>query len=872
MTPQKNSTSRWTPALAAMVVVPALIALVVEMLHHRGAPRVVAVASASAAVTWRPAPLIPVAARPRASITGRVLGPAGQPVAGATVCAFVRPSSTTTTAETRAPRCVAGGADGVYLLADLPSGTSLTLSASAPTFLPQAYAGEGDGVIGLAEGEPRAGVDFAMRGGGVEVRGRVADATGGVVPGAIVASEAGEATARAIATSDAKGEFSLWVAPGVARLGASATGYAPGRAQGPAPGHFFSIYLVPGATLVGRAVIAGTETPVAAARIDAIQVEGGGPRASTSTESDGHFRVEGLAPGRYRIEATSEGREGYSRSSITLLMGETSPEAIVELDPAFVVQGRVVVKGSGEPCKEGHVRITDPKQNEFSQGSIDAGGAVRMASVIPGKYEVEVECEGHIALESYPDIVVADRDLAPQTWEVESGASVRVSLVDPSGKSIPEARVIATEKEGRRNRGASTERVEPDGTFLVRGLKVGTFSVIAILPDGTSGSQDDVIVDGQREERVKIEIPFAGAIEGVVQDLDRRPVAGISVVASGPRRRAMRSLDDGTFLLSGLPPGEYTVSPQEPGRRHEDDEERQKTPPLKVTVAAPGRARATITLSRRLGAISGTVVDADGQPVTDAFLEYGPAEGGSPRHRGGAPVVTDTEGHFSIEGLIEGEYNLRASRKGAGEGSVEHVKVGTRNVSLRIARGASIAGLLSSPKGPIDRFDLQVRETTIHFSRSEMFFHAGGQFSLRDLPPGVYEVVAETPEGSATTEVTLAEGEQKAGISLVMALRVPVDGRVVSVDGRPLAGLRVRVVGDGSVSPMNGPDAVSRADGRFHLENILGGSWKLEISPDGANPDIGFSTRSIEVSRNGATDLGDVRVEKRPEPAPENHE
>src|SRR5262249_12492578 len=143
--------------------------------------------------------------------------------------------------------------------------------------------------------------------------------------------------------------------PGDLVLSATANGYTQGRAMGPAPGHFFEIHLVPGATMVGRAVIAGSGEPAAAAFIEAIMIEGGYERASTRTEQDGRFRIEGLPPGRFRIEATAEGREGYSGSSITLGMGETSSEIVVELDPAYVVRGRVVDKASGEPCSGGNV-------------------------------------------------------------------------------------------------------------------------------------------------------------------------------------------------------------------------------------------------------------------------------------------------------------------------------------------------------------------------------------------------------------------------------------------------------------------------------------------------------------------------------------
>lgn len=870
MTPKKKPLPRWPLAIAAMVVVPGIIALLTLLVRDRVATRGSDAPSVSGTVAAHGTAPLPVADRPRAGISGRVLDTTGAAVPAATICAFVSPTATTTTTQVRTPRCAASDASGAYSLGDLPSGTTLALSAAAPSFPPQAFVGVGgDGTLRLREGEQRAGVDFALRGGGVQVKGRVADATGGVVPGALVMSEGDEAAGRAMATTDEKGEFTLWSTAGSVTLGASATGYAPGRARGPAPGHFFSIYLVPGAVLVGRAVVAGTDKAVVAARVEAIQVEGGSVRSSTSTDGDGRFRVEGLTPGRYRIEATAEGREGYSRSSITLGMGETSPDTLVELDPAYVVKGTVVAKG-GEPCKKGQVTITDSKQNEFSQGTIEPDGTVRMASVIPGTYAVEVDCEGHFSRDDYAKIAVVDRDVAPQLWEVESGASVRVAVVDPSGKPVPDATVSAfTTSEGS-NSGGSADHPEADGTFVVRGLKAGTFRVVVRTAEGAQGEQEDVVVDGRREERVKIELPLAGAIEGVVEDVDHHPVANVTVIAAGPRRQAARTLDDGTFVIAGIPSGDYTVAPQDPTRARGSEDDERKREPTKISVTAPGRARTTLTLDKRLGTITGRVVDADGQPITDAFIEHGRTQGpGVPRRGGGsaAPVVTDTEGRFTIEGLLDGEYGLRAYRKGGGEGVAERVKVGTRGVTLRIGLGASIAGTLTSPKGNVERFSLRVRDQKTAFMREEMFFHAKGTFSLRDLPPGTYQIVAETPEGTATTEVTIAEGEQKTGIALTMAMRGTVDGRIVAADGSgPVAGLRVSVIGDGNVSPMNdydAPGSVTDRDGRFHLEDVLSGKWTLNAGPVGGDLDLEPMTVPVVVSDSGKTDLGVVQVTKR---------
>jgi protocatechuate 3,4-dioxygenase beta subunit len=791
-----------------------------------------------------------------------VLDPERKPVAGASVCAWAEGPKSLITAETQVPRCAKTDAEGVYALSGLFPATPLAVSAAAPGFAPVGYrAPGGETEIRLGDGEQRTGVDIVLRAGGIAVKGNVIDVTGGAVAGAFVASQDG--ANRALTTSDAKGDFTLWVEPGTVGLTATAPGYAPGWAHGHAPGHYFKIHLVPGSTLVGRTVIVGSETPVAGVFVEGIQVEGGGSRASARTDDEGRFRIEGLAPGRYRVEAASEGREGYSRASVVLGLGETSSEVVVELDPAYVVRGRVVDKATREPCRGGQVVITDTRANEFSLGAIEPDGWVRMASVIPGTYRVEVRCNDHVERDDYPKIVVEDRDLPPFTWEVDRGATVRVEVVDGQARPLKRADVWAFPAEGQ---GASghIDHAEADGAFLVHGLKPGVYNVSAETPEGGRGHAQVTAANG-RDERVEVTVPTAGTIEGVVEDEARRPVPNVYVMAMGPGHAGARSLDDGSFALAGLPSGEYEVRTRGvPGA--------DRGGAAKVTLTAPERVTVKLTVPSRQGTIEGRVIDVTGKPVTDAFIDYIPSSGGGAhrlRHGGGdhVPIVTDTDGRFTVEGLADGTYDLRAHREGGVETIAERVGVGTRGVVLKLADGASIAGMLTARGVPVERFVVEVRDPMTAFYRNELFFHASGAFALYDLPAGSYHLEADTPAGTATAEITLTAGEHKSGIALVATLRGDVDGRVVDQDrGTPIAGVEISVNGSSPIALVSGStrDHKSAGDGRFHVDGVLPGTWTLTVS----SPDPAFesTTVPVEVPEGSAVDVGTIRLPRRPPP------
>src|SRR6185437_14932461 len=106
------------------------------------------------------------------------------------------------------------------------------------------------------------------------------------------------------------------------------------------------------------------------------------------------------------------------------------------------------------------------------------------------------------------------------------------------------------------------EHAEADGTFHVGGLKAGDYSISVRLAEG-GDARKMITTSLDREEHVRMELPATGVIDGVVEDADHRPVAGVRVFASGPGRDFTISADDGTFTLAGLSPGDYEVNVQE---------------------------------------------------------------------------------------------------------------------------------------------------------------------------------------------------------------------------------------------------------------------------------------------------------------------
>jgi hypothetical protein len=229
-------------------------------------------------------------------------------------------------------------------------------------------------------------------------------------------------------------------------------------------------------------------------------------------------------------------------------------------------------------------------------------------------------------------------------------------------------------------------------------------------------------------------------------------------------------------------------------------------------------------------------------------------------------VLTDTDGRFTIDKLSKGTYTVRAFRKGGGEALVEHVALGA-DVTITIARTGAIRGVVVTGAKPPDTVTVSARDVDTGFEREESFFRSGGEFAIRDLPAGTYELTASAGEGTGKAKATLAEGQELTGITITMEARAKITGRIVAGDtGAPLPGFIVHVAllggGEGTFS-FNGPPPTSGADGRFELPSVPSGRVQLVAIPMEMKGSVYSFTRKVLTLEGGkTTDVGDIKVPK----------
>ncbi|HUQ01429.1 MAG TPA: carboxypeptidase regulatory-like domain-containing protein [Kofleriaceae bacterium] len=844
----------------------------------------------------------------RGSIAGTIrVKDGGGPLAGASVCSAWSAEGATAD-DTREPVCTKTDAAGAYKLTELVPGYH-RVQAFAAHHVPAAWRDaerRRDGVR-LKPGEQRTGVDLELAPGGVEIAGVVEDVSGGPVADAFVSVRSSSGGwwsngARAYTRSDAQGHFSLWTKQGEVAIYAEAEGYAAGNTEAVAPTTTVEVLLTPESVLAGVVVETGSKTPIEGAIVSVGDWRSGEEDSDSSarTDAQGHFRLTRLSPGRYKPTANAQGRYGEPGESVLLGLGQSVEDVVIEVHAAATVRGTVVVdegNGKTKPCPEAWVSMQDERAGRWEGDSSDEDGKIEITSLLPGKYDVEVWCEGYLAQDKYDAIEVATADIDGVVWKVGTGGRIAGVVKTASGTPVPDANVSAQTTGGaaRGQRSWGGDETRADGTFLLKGLVAGDYT-LDVNATGHRQPEDPpkaTVPPGGGETKVEITLPESGTISGTVVDTDGKPVrnARARVANDGWSWGGGegRTGDDGMFTIEGVRPGERRVvatrgwwnEMRKPGTS-DDDVQGER-----VTVAAGKTATVKLVVEARNGVITGSVTDEKGEPVVDAWVlasresdAAGSLAGSAARDtrwswgRDDRPVITGVDGTFKVTELTPGTYAVRAFRRGGGEAVGEHVKVGG-SVKLVIRSTGLISGTVkTTDNGPLpDEIHISVVDEKTGFSRREKFFRTGGVFTMRDLPAGSFLLTGDSSAGRVQTPVELKSGESKVGVVLTLERKVTVKGRMVELGTTtPVPGLQARVQpvkgGRGQMIVFGGggsdKEHISGEDGRFTIENApTGKAWLTAWPMDWESSPWAWTRVYVEVAQADVVDVGDIEVIKR---------
>ncbi len=523
--------------------------------------------------------------------------------------------------------CAATANDGTYEIVGLVAGTYRVVAAARGYVAARHARGEVSEVE-VGEGQVVRDIDVVLTPGGSELAGTVSDVSGGPIARATVSTE----VAAVAAETDEAGRFVLWVGPDMGTVWARADGYVPDYAhvRGREP---VEVQLLPEASISGVVVDGVSNEPMQGIAVDATTYRGPNRPAQDAvvTGPDGRFRIGGLRPERYAVVANGPGTYGRSESSVLVGLAQHVDGVVVRMFPTVPVTGRVWLQAATKSaCSEGTVWLSPVGTTRGQHGDVRADGTVRIEGLFPGRYVASVTCNGVRSDASYPHVEVGEHGAGGLDWVVvDETGTLRGRVVDHRGKGVEGVSIHAYPVV------ATTDR---DGRYEMR-VPPGNHSLIVFTTVGAAPFEPiRVEVPPRRTVERDITLLAAGDIEVTVLDETGSPFEGILTLL--PRldadlvdwghwaladRGVARSVGGGRQVFERLPSGEYEISV----RAGTQDVVLASGRPATaiVTVRAPEVARLKLVVATRSGIISGTVVDHEGRPVHDAYVNAAKEDG-----------------------------------------------------------------------------------------------------------------------------------------------------------------------------------------------------------------------------------------------------
>lgn len=473
-------------------------------------------------------------------------------------------------------------------------------------------------------------------------------------------------------------------------------------------------------------------------------------------------------------------------------------------------------------------------------------------------------------------LVVASASIA---WA--AGGSISGTVRDGAGTPVQDAGLVLFTAGGDF---IGDARSDASGAFSFGGIAATSYKIYVAgewsghvsewyrdARDFSSAAVIDV-ADGQAVAGLDVVVSLPYSIDGRVEAADGEPIGQARVEVRGAVDGVLvadtSTGDDGTFLITNVPEGAYTLSASADGQGY-----------------LPGAYAGNPVEMGLGGSISGASIVLAPEPVfatVSGEVRLACDDGCSPRVQALTPegdVVAEESfpagggsASFVLDELPPGDYILSArcthcdpgyyGGTGVGDAQVVSLGAGERfdGVSIGLAHGtAVIEGTVRDNAGePVAGARIDVYSPTSEIVRT-VVADASGRYAADMLPSWEYSVRASDPSGelasryyglppsgarqAAALLVSVPSGARRAGVDIVLPPVVAgLAGVIQNAVGQPAAGAWVTAFRDGD----DVATAITDGSGRYRMGRLEAGSYQIRV--DDPTGEYGFAWLADDAS------------------------
>jgi len=598
---------------------------------------------------------------------------------------------------------------------------------------------------------------------------------------------------------------------------------------------------------------------------------------TAETNTSGSFVLRGIGLGRNVLEVRRRGYEFATQPlDVTSTAGLTN--LTVTLKRTGTIRG-VVLSELDSPVCSATVRLLSYKPlGEASQ------------ALPQDKWSTTTTAKGEFAFhrlytEGFYDLLVEHPDYAPavyplvavgterQLCRLERGGSIsgRAEFIDRP--TTPASVLIVAQTVTKGTTVTRATKSDGSGVFVFDRLPYGKYELtvdsehyacepLKDIPCNRDAPTRDVVVEVFERCRVRGRVLNAESDSPIADaKVSLESVYGFS--RERKRRRTVMTNARGEFEFQTVPAGLHLAEAEARGFvRMAGGQSVQRFSLL------PAERKEDLVL--RLGhggTVEGFVLDFMGRPVEGADVQlYHAATTGIRINVSNLKTKTDASGYFKIWGIEVGEQlQLYASAQKAGLAKAHSDLIqlspekpfATTQVVLPL--GGSVTGKVLDPKNlPIAGAEVRFRSKEFpkdpSGSEIKVYTAADGSYLVEHCTPGRAEIEAsKSGYVSEGRGLTITDGKRLENINIRLTPGLRISGRVITLEGKPIAGARVRAEPHKYVRGRD--ETLTNKNGDFTLTNLGSGLFDVRTNftlktPDGEQG-YEFFVRDVKAGTQG---------------------